>query len=787
MSGFASLYHKLINNSKNIRKIDEQKSKIFLIITVFIHIIKKMKKTAKIGLIVLLSLGFLLFVSGMIFLLSSYFSSDRVRFDEQKLVQASLKIEFFDSENRPIKEENSFNNKYIKLSQIPNHVKDAFISIEDKDFYNHKGLNYKRMVKALLHDIKNRNFSQGASTISQQLIKNTHLSSQKTISRKINEIVLSKKLENTFSKDEILESYLNVIYFGDNCYGIESASNHYFSKSTKQLNLNQACILAGMISSPARYSPLNKPENCIKRRNLVLKEMLEDQKISQEEYENAKNKDLEINVLSDKNNKLNSYTESALDEAIQILNMPAKQISNGGYKIYTFLNKEKQENLVKTSKEIDFEGNNYSLISLNSKNSHVEAYIGNSDYKILKTKRQPGSAIKPVLVYAPAINEGIINPQTQILDEHLSISGYTPKNHDNNFHGYISVEEALVNSYNIPAVKIMSYNTLETSKYYAEKCGIEFDELDNNYALALGGMTYGTDLLSLCGAYSIFSNDGVYTKPKFVKYITDSKDRIVYLAKDKQTNVIRDDTAYLTNQMLISASKKGTSKRLSDLDFQVASKTGTVGKNNNNYDAWSISYTTDDIVGVWIGNMDNKPIGNIVGGTTPILTTKSYMSKIYKNKMPNNFSKPASIETIDIDTRELTENHQVVKAGNYLPERYRLACEFSRFYPPKSKEISYHNLKPASLNGKVDGLNAVLTFEAKDFLTYELYCNDKLIKTFENVQGNQVFLQKLPYNKKTRFYLVTKIKNYTTGECLNENSNEIVLINSNSQSNKWYL
>ncbi len=735
----------------------------------------------------------ILVILGIAFIFICYFTSERVKFSPSKLQEVTSKIEFFDNENTPIKEENSFNSKFVKITSLPNHVKEAFISIEDKEFYNHKGLNYKRMLGALIWDLKNGKFEQGASTISQQLIKNTHLSSQKTLSRKMNEIVLAKQLEKNFSKDEILEKYLNIIYFGDNCYGIESASNHYFSKSAKNLNLQESALLAGIISSPGRYCPITKPENAKKRRNLVLKEMFEDNKISNEEYQKAKQSEIEIKIKSDKNNRLNCYSEMALDEAISILKMPAKQISNGGYKIYTFLDKEKQAALENAQKQTNFNENNNALISINATSGEVQAFCGESNYKILKNKRQPGSAIKPILVYAPAINEGIINPLTQILDEEINISGYAPKNHDNKFHGYISVKDAICSSYNIPAVKIMSYTTIDKSKKYAEKCGIEFAQNDDNYSIALGGMTYGTDLCSLTSAYSIFTNNGKYIKPKFVKYITDSKDRIIYVSDKKETSVIRDDTAYLMNHMLVEASQKGTSKRLKELDFEIASKTGTVGKNSKNYDAWSVSYTTEDIVGVWVGNMDNSPIGNIVGGNIPIEATKTYFKQIYSKNKPQPFKTPSSIEQLEIDAKELSENHQIVKAGSYLPERYRIVAPFSRFYPPKNKEHGLLKLKPATLSGKIIGNDAILTFDAQDYLEYEIWSENKLIAKFENKSGKIEFKYYIPYtNKKQSFTLITKMKNYTTNETFQESSKPITLIKTKDSNiekinEKWYL
>lgn len=756
------------------------------IIKIYTHNKNAMKKRTFKNFLKISAISSGVFVTALVLVFSIlYFTREQVKFDKNKLAEYSSKIEFYDCQNKLIKQKNTFNSKYVKIENLPQHVKDAFISIEDKQFYTHKGLNYKRMAKALMTDIKNHNLNQGASTISQQLIKNTHLSSKKTFSRKINEIILTKKLERNFSKNKILENYLNIIYFGNNCYGIEEASEFYFSKPAKNLNLQESATLAGLISSPARYSPVTKPLECTKRRNIVLNEMRKDKKIDYQQYATAVSLPLELNISKTSENMLNTYAEASLDEAISILKMPAKQISIGGYKIYTNMNEAKQIALEKIVSNTDFSNNNYSAISINPQNGQIESFVGKADYKILECKRQPGSAIKPILVYAPAINEDIISPCTQILDEPLTISGYSPQNHDGKFHGYVSVNQAIGKSLNIPAVKVMTYTKLDKSKKYAENCGIEFDEKDDNYALALGGMTYGTNVKDLTGAYTSLANNGEYCKPKFIRYITDSKGKIVYISDQKTKKVFRDDTAFLMTNMLVDASKNGTSKRLKDLPFQVASKTGTVGKGQINQDAWSISYTKDDIVGVWIGNLDNSPIGNIVGGTVPIEITKQYMQDLYQTSSPMPFSIPTSVEQVEIDMSELETNHQVCKANVFLPPKSKESFYFSRFNLPKNKDISLGH-KATKLDGSLQGNIATLSFVADNYKSYQLYCNDKLIKTFDGSNGLVEYKYTMP-DKQSSFYLVTILKNWQTDEVFKEKSDTISLINTKTQNTKWYI
>ena len=722
----------------------------------------------------------------------TYLFSDKVQFDMNKIKYSSTYVEMYDKNNCPIKDENNGTN-FVKLNTLNEYTPQAFISIEDKDFYNHNGLNYKRMISAMIKNITSFKIKEGASTITQQLIKNTHLTNEKTFTRKINEIVLAKELEKNLTKDQILEYYLNIIYFGDNCYGIENASMHYFSKHAKDLTLSESATLAGMIKSPNTYSPTKNIEKTTQRRNIVLNEMLKDNKIDFDTYNNAKLKKIETIITPLANNSLNSYTFACLDEASEILNMPIKQIAIGEYKIYTYYDKEKQESL---SNSLSYYGNtnDYAGISI-STNGHIEAYKGNSKIKLYSAKRQPGSAIKPVLVYAPALNENIISPLTQINDEKIDINGYSPSNINDVYSGYVSVRESVSKSLNIPAVKVLSYVGTNKAMNYAQKCGIEFDENDTNLSLALGGMTYGTTLKELTGAYSIFPNLGKYIEPKFINYITDKNGKIIYRNTTNAKNVLREDSAYLMTDMLKTCAKEGTGRKLGDLGFEVATKTGTVGQTYNT-DAYNIAFTSSDIVGVWIGNVDNEKI-DTVGGGKPTDVVKNYMQNIYSKNKPKNFEQPTSIYYESIDQLSLNDEHVVYKANNYIPEKYIIKEVFSKFNPPKEKSNKFISCKPPVLSGKIENDMAVLEFYAQDYLIYEIYKinNDKeeLLSVIANKKG--LCTQTFNINKKTKYYIITKIKNYADNtEIISDKSNIVELMPLNdtniiktNNKNKWYF
>ena len=724
-------------------------------------------------LAILIGLGF--------YISSTYLKAKSLQIDQDILTSPSLSVKIFNIENQPIKDSNEINREYAKITSLQENTKNAFISIEDKNFYNHHGVNYKRILKAMINNIKSGKLKEGASTITQQLIKNTQLTSEKTFERKIKEIALAQKIEKMYTKDEILEMYLNVIYFGNNCYGIESASKYYFSKPASELTIDESAVLAGIIKSPAKYSPIKNQENCLKRRNLVLKEMLNDNHISFEQYNSFINSKLNLNLNTEKNNKLNSYSQSALDEAEKILGIPARQIALNGYKIYTYQDKKKQQFLEEAINEQNVDCDSAGIIIDNVKHG-VSAYIGDSIYKILDAKRQPGSCIKPILVYGPALNEDLIYPCTQILDEKTTISDYTPKNVGNIYHGYVSARESLAKSINIPAVKILSYVGIEKAKKYGEYMGITFDENDDSYTLALGGMTYGVNILQLSGAYSTFANNGLYSQPQFISFITDNNDKLIYYHKPQEKRVLREDSTYLLNDMLKSCVEYGTAKKLSDLNIEIASKTGTVGKpnSNENLDAWNISYTKNQTCGIWLGNLDNKPI-TYAGGNQPTMIVKNYFKKVSDD---STFYKPSCITEKYIDTLELEENHRIFLTNNLIPERYIQKEIFSSFNLPKDISEHFSKIEKTLLQNKVENNKAIIKFDAKNYLTYNIYVDNKLYKSITNKSGEQTISIPLTSTKKD-----VSFESFYTLQPDLSNIQKISFVNTQkyTEDKKWFI
>lgn len=754
-----------------------------------------MKKAVKIGIIITL----ILFILGSLFFIifiNDIMGISSVKFDKEKLIAVNQEIVVYNDDNVELK--NTISNKSIvKIGDVPNHVVNAFISIEDKDFFKHNGLNYKRIAKAMFNNLKSFSFKEGASTISQQLIKNTHLTNEKTIKRKVKEMLLTKKLEKEFSKKDILETYLNVIYFGENSYGIERAALTYFGKETKDLTLWEGATLAGIIKSPYTYSPVYNPENCLKRRNLVLSEMLRDKKISQAQYDEAVNMPLEIVDRKQEQGVNNLYVKACINEAEQILNLSEKDIMLSGIKIYSYLDDEVQKQLYDiANNENNYHTNSYGntndslLIMIDNETYAVLGYAGKSDYDLTNFVRQPGSTIKPILVYAPALEKGLVSPDTLILDEEINYGGYSPKNVGGKYYGYVSVEESICDSLNVPAVKTLDYVGIENAKQFAKKAGIKFDENDNGLALALGGFTNGVTLKELTNSFLPFVNDGNFSKANFVRKIVDINGKTLYEHKPKEEKIMGEDTAYLMTNMLKEACKTGTSMKLKNLDFDVAGKTGTVAitGTNNNTDAYSVAYTTKHTMGVWIGNYSNATKyvleGKNNGGTYATNMIKMCFEELYANNKPENFKQPNSVKEVEIDLKEYENNHVIKLASSNCPDRYKIKTLVSKRFEPKETSELFENLSVENFDVKIENGKVLICFDAEDYLKYEIMRVEngktKSLKKYSNKKGK---IEYYDFNIKENSTYNYYIKISTINESASSVSETLTIITDKNEQN----
>lgn len=619
-----------------------------------------------------------------------------------------------------------FGDKQLDISTLPSHVKNAFIAVEDKRFYSHSGVDYKRMAGALLKNIKSRKFSEGASTITQQLIKNTHLSREKTVTRKMKEIKLAIKAEKVFSKDKILEEYLNTIYFGNGAYGIENASELYFSKPAKDLSIAESATLAGVINAPRIYDPILNQERCKERRNLVLKLMQNQNYISFEEYE--KNAKMPINIVKNDIKTLKYAKKCIIQETCDALNVTENQLKNMHINIKCSIDFSLQKDIdnLLLNESVHVNGENQSPASIgvfvvDNKTKNVVAVAGFGGMNF-SSKRQPGSLIKPILVYAPALEKGQISSETILKDEPICIDGYSPSNASKTFMGNVSAKVALEKSLNIPAVKVLSNIGVPYAKNFASNVGIQFDEKDTNLALALGGMTNGVTLKQLADAYSTFATNGEFCKSSFVSEIVSDTGKVLYSAQKNKTRSMKTSTAFLISDMLKGTVKNGTARRLSGFNFDLSAKTGTVGvpSSHLNTDAYTACFTTDHTIICYYGA--NSKSGNLPssvnGASYPANLTKEVLKILYQDSSPQSFIVPDDVVSADIDTRTLSSG-KVTLANPSTQSRYKRTAYFDKNnLPPYSTELD--TFVPTLQVEMEQNQKPTLLFDAKVGFTFTL-------------------------------------------------------------------
>jgi len=729
-----------------------------------------MKRILKVGFII----GLILILTGIIcsIIIVNVICKDvsLEQLDKNKLTYKINNINICDANGNNINKKNN----YISLKDLPNYTTAAFLSIEDKAFYEHNGLNYKRMLKALYNNIKSGSFKEGASTISQQLVKNTQLSNDKTIERKLKEIYITQELEKEYTKDQILEMYLNIIYFGNSSYGLESASQNYFGKSAKDLTLSESAVLAGVIKSPALYSPIYEPDRCKERRNLVLSEMHKDGYITEMEFKSAINENIILTdtaVVQQNEDYLYDYIDKAISEAKDILDMTEEEIASNELIIHTYMDQNLQKQAFETIKNYRIKNANDlecdGLVNIiDNSNNAIIAYASNSKYKMSNMLRQPGSAIKPIMVYAPALEEQLITPLTKILDEKIDIDGYSPNNLGKLFHGYINIRDAVAQSLNIPAVKLLQTLGIEKSKNYANKMGIEFTSEDNGYALALGGFTEGILLEDLTNAYTTFANLGLFKPATTIKCIKNKYGMSIYEDTRQNEQVISDSTAYLMTSILQDGVKYGTSKRLNTLNYEIAGKTGTiaVSNSNQNTDAVSIAYTQNYTIGAWLGNYSLDPKYNLEssnnGGTYATSIVKDCFNIIYKDNPPNNFIIPNSVTKCKINKIKYDNDNIISLASNNIDDRYIIEDYFCKNNLPKAI-----NSTPIEIDWvlKKDNKSVIIEINANKSQNYQIIKVNKnkeiVLETISDKDGTiKIVDNNIDYETEYHYYIKYKSK-----------------------------
>ena len=516
----------------------------------------------------------------------------------------------------------------VKSEEIPENLKKAFLATEDVRFYQHIGIDYRGVMRAMWENITHRAVAEGGSTITQQLARNAYLNQERTFSRKIQEMFLALKIEHRHTKEEILEMYLNQIYFGRGVYGIQAASKYYFNKNVKDLDLNECAMLAGIPKSPNHYSPLNNLEEAQKRKAVVLQQMAKYGFISSSTAQKTAKQEIHLvqsapKEVGDAYYFINYVKQTIIDK------YGDDGLYKGGLKIYTTLDMDMQrvaEEAMKNLPEMN-EANGLkqpqgALVAIEPHSGYIKAMVGGRGTDLFNraalAERQPGSAFKP-FVYAAALESGY-TPDSIVADTPFTKYGWNPQNYDRSFYGSVPLSAVCAQSLNVATVRVADDIGIDKVIRYARDMGIstlvlEGERNDVNLSTALGGITRGVTPLELTSAYCTFANKGIYAKGTPIVKVLDKDGNVLeeYPNPASSRRVLKEENAANLDSMLQGVVSHGTGTR-ANIGGHVAGKTGTTSEY---HDAWFVGYVPDLVVGVWIGTDDNQTMGTMTGGTLP--------------------------------------------------------------------------------------------------------------------------------------------------------------------------
>lgn len=525
----------------------------------------------------------------------------------------------------------------VKLSQVPKDLQNAFIATEDNRFYSHHGVDPIGIMRAIWVNIAHDGVAEGGSTITQQLARNAFLTQDRTLKRKIMEAMLAIRIEQYYTKQEILEMYLNQIYFGQGAYGVQAATHVYFGKNVQDLDLAQSAMLAGLPQSPNYYSPLTNYKAGKARQAVVLGQMVKYDYIDQATADKAKDEDLGLREKSEaahSDNNASYFIDYVISEIAEKYGDDA--VYKDGLKIYTTIDMKAQDAAVQAMHNLpnfytDDKGLTQpqgALIAINPHNGYIVAMVGgrgdDSFNRAVLAERQPGSAFKP-FVYLAAIQDGM-TPGTVMDDKKIEFNGWSPKNYEGTYSGQMTLRYALQHSVNTIAVQLADAVGMRKVLNLASSLGITTldDSKDNNLAAALGGLTNGVKPIDMAVAYGTLANGGVKVKPVAITKIVDRNGQVVEENSTEEQRVVDPKYAYVITNMLESVMSGGTGGGAS-IGRPAAGKTGTTDESK---DAWFVGYTPDLVAAVWMGDdYGIETLDGITGGTVPAVIWRDFMSQ----------------------------------------------------------------------------------------------------------------------------------------------------------------
>ena len=581
--------------------------------------------------------------------------------DVSQTLSPAASSQIYDCKGRLITTVHAEQNRLpVKLADTPKDLQNAFIVAEDIRFYKHHGIDPIGIARAVVSNIRHRDATgQGGSTITQQLARNAFLTQEQTLKRKLLEAVLAVEIENKYTKAEILEMYMNQIYFGQGAYGVQTASHVYFGKDVKDLNLAQCAMLAGLPNSPNYYSPFHNLQAAKYRQGIVLDQMAKYGYISQEQADEAKAQDLGLVKpgSNQDNNKVASYFVNYVVQQVSD-KYDSSAIYKEGLKIYTTLDLDMQkdaENAVnkdlpkgtKNAKGITQPQG--ALLAIETKTGDVKAMVGGRGEdqfnRATQMYRQPGSAFKP-FTYVTALEKGM-SPNMMLDNSAVSFAGgWSPKNYGHTTGGPVTMTEALVKSMNIPTINLANKVGMSNVIKTAEKCGITSlvdsgKYSDNNLSASIGGLSKGVSLWDMAQAYSVFANNGQLIKPRVILKIEDRNGNILedHTGESDAEQVLDANAVARLNVMLQQAVMRGTGRN-AYFGRPLAGKTGTT---NGAHDAWFVGYTPNMVTAVWIGD-DTSTNAGYTGSTIPAAIFRDFMSQATASQSASSFNIPASIQ-----------------------------------------------------------------------------------------------------------------------------------------------
>lgn len=557
----------------------------------------------------------------------------------------NIVTKFYSSDDEVIKTFTAFTFKKADLADIPENLQHAVIATEDKNFYKHHGYDPTGLLRSTFANIFAGHVVQGASTITQQLARILFLSNEKTMTRKLKELVVAVRIEKTIPKDKILEMYLNNVYLGSGAYGVEGAAQVYFNKHMQNLSLGECALIAGLPQAPSVYSPFHDKDLAIQRRNQVLKRMYRMRYITKDEYEKAQKEKLHLNPMPEiyTLNKAPYFCDYVMKE-LEKLGFDEVEISQGGYKVVTTLDYKAQkaanEGILNTMNGWGLKKakQQAAVFSFSPIDGRILVFAGGKDYsksqydRVTQAIRPPGSSFKP-FIYAAAIEKGL-QPNDLLDDSPFKAGDWSPNNYGHKYRGKIPAYKALMISSNVCAARLIQSTGIRSVIQMARVLGIS-TPLEYDYTIALG--SNGAKLYEMTRAYGAFANGGYKVEPYAVERVETSRGQVVYQApKTSSSKVIDLNTAATLTAMLKTVIKSGTGVA-ADIGKPAAGKTGTT---DDYKDAWFVGYTPDVVTGVWVGNDDNTKNPGVTGGTVPAIIWKTVMKAATESYGSSDFDYP---------------------------------------------------------------------------------------------------------------------------------------------------